>query len=164
MKESNKNKMTWHDVSDDDLNSALAAVKYGHDPDSALKLVQYFYERIHHGESYNEPVLLEYLHHTFGKIIEDECSANHAFGFKLKRGHYKRETTSERDVFAAAIMILLMRKGWTWLDAKGEAANRLFPDGKGEKAVEAAYKLYSDALSNVPNNLLMKMLPVARRS
>jgi len=151
--------MKWQDVSESDLKGALSSVVYGHDPVATRNLIEYFYERIHNGTPYNECVLREYLDHAFGKIIEDGWTADHAFGFKLKRGHHERQDTTERDVVATAYMILLMRRNWTWLDAKGAAANLLFPDGEGEKAVEAAYALYKEALQLLPDNVLNKMLP-----
>lgn len=151
--------LKWRNLTDAELISALAAAKLGSDPVAARTLIEYFYQRIHSGERYNERVLLEYLDHAFGKIIEDKQSADHAFGFKLPRGKYKREDNTERDVKAAAYIVLLMRKNWTWQDAKGEAANLLFPDDKGDKAVEAAYKRYKDALRYVPAKTLMALLP-----
>ena len=111
------------DVTDADLRCALNAVVHGHDPAAARNLIEYFYRRISVGQPYNQHILVEYLHYAFGKIINDKVTADQAFGFKLTRGKYERDDTSERDVFAAAYMTLLMRKGWTWLDAKSEAAN-----------------------------------------
>ena len=151
--------MKWHDVVNSELNGALAAVKYGHDPVAAKNLIEYFLERFRDGSHYNEHILLEFLDHAFGKIIEEGWSADHAFGLKLKRGHYERDCTLERDVMSAAYMILLMRKNWTWLEAKGEAANLLFPESKGEKAVEAAYANYKSEFARLPDKVLLDMLP-----
>jgi len=151
--------MKWLDVADADLNSALAAVKYGHDPVAAKNLIEYFHERFKDGLPYNERILIEFLGHAFGKIIEEGSSADHAFGLKLKRGEYERESTLERDVIATAYVILLMRNRWTYLDARGQAANLLFQDGKGDKAVEAAYATYKDYFRSFPNDILEGMLP-----
>ncbi len=164
--------MKWHDVVNSELNGALAAVKYGHDPVAAKNLIEYFLERFRDGSHYNEHILLEFLDHAFGKIIEEGWSADHAFGLKLKRGHHERPDTTERDVIATAYMILLMRKNknknknknWTWLEVKGEAANLLsqaglLPDGKGEKAVEEAYAFYANVFACLPDQALLDMLP-----
>lgn len=151
--------MKWRDVSEADLMGALAAVKHGYDPVAARNLVEYFYERFQHGDPYNERVLYEYLAHAFEKIVEDDWSPDHAFGFMLKRGHYEREDTTERDVVAAAYVILLRRRKWKLQDAIGEAANLLFEDGEGDKAVEKAYADYKGVLSYLPDETLKRILP-----
>jgi hypothetical protein len=151
--------MKWLDVTDGDLQGALAAIKHGFDPDAARNLIAYFHEHMREGVDFNQQVLLDYLYHAFGKIIEDGWSADHAFGLKLKRGHYERESTLERDMTATAYIILLMRRGWNYLDATGEAANLLFPDGQGEKAIVAAYGHYKGVFSKLPEDILLELLP-----
>lgn len=151
--------MEWHVATERDLMGALAAAMYGHDPDAARNLIQYFHERFQDGGPYNNRVLIQFLTHAFGKIITEGWSADHAFGLKLKRGCYERENTLERDVIAAAYMLLLIRKKRNWLDAKGMVANFLFEDGKGEKAVEAAYAKYRESLSFLSDEQLIGMLP-----
>ena len=151
--------MKLHDASELRLNTELAAVKFGHDPAAARCLIEYFYYCIHEGEPYNERVLLEFLHHAFEKIIKQEWSADHAFGLKLKRGMYERPDTTLRDLTAAAYVILLMRRKWTWQDAKGEAANLWFEDGSGDKAVEKAHATYKCALDSLPDESLKDFLP-----
>lgn len=150
--------MKWNDVKDADLEGALAAVMHGYDPIAARSLIEYFHERLCDGLPYNERVLIEFIGHSFGKIVEDDWCADHAFGLKPKRGHHKRPDTSIRNLVAAANMILLMRGNQTWQNAKGEVANRLFPDGRGDKAVEQAYSFYKDALSHYPNDLLAQIV------
>lgn len=151
--------MKWENVTEADLNAALAAVMYGYDPVAARNLIEYFSERIGNGGRFNQRVLLELLNHAFVRIIKEGVSADQAFGLKLGRGKYPREDTVIRDVMATAYMVLLMRKGWTWAEAKGEAVNLLCPDGKGDKAVEKAYAYYRDALTSYPDDHLMGMLP-----
>ena len=152
--------MKWGDVTNADLEGALLAIKYGHDPVAAKNLIEYFYERIHGGASFNERVLHGFLDHAFGKVAIEGWSADQAFGLKLKKGHHERANTFERDVIAAAFMVLLMqKKNWRWQDAKGEAANNLFPDGRGEKAVEKAYKSYGIGLKGLPEDYLVGLLP-----
>lgn len=151
--------MKWSNVTDSDLNGALAAIKYGYDPTAARNLIEYFHGQFESGDAFNEKILIEFLSHAFRKIVQDGWSADHAFGLKLKRGHYERPDTFERDLIAAAYVILLLRNNWTWLDAKGEAANLLFPDGKGEKAIEIAYSINCVALGHMSNEELKSMLP-----
>jgi hypothetical protein len=155
--------MKWLDVTDGDLQGALAAIKYGFDSEAARNLIAYFYEHMREGIDFNQQVLQGYLYHAFGKIVENGWSADHAFGLKLKRGHYVRESTLERDMTSTAYIILLMRRGWNYLDATGEAANLLFPDGKGEKAIVAAYGYYKEVFSKLPEDVLLEMLPQGTR-
>lgn len=152
--------MKWLDVTEADLNDALAAVKYGHDPDAARNLIEYFYERIRSGERHNERVLLEFLDHAFGKIVEDNWSPNHAFGLALKRGQYPRKDTTLRDVMAAAYVILLRRRNLTLQETIGEAVNLLSDDSnKGDKAIESAYAQYKAVLECMPDESLKEMFP-----
>lgn len=146
------------EISDADLKGALAAVTYGHDPVAALNLITYFYQRIDNNSPFNEQILFDFIHHAFGKIVNDGVSADHAFGFKQRRGKHARKDTFERDVVAAAIVTLNMRNGMTWLEAKGDAANKLFPDGHGEKAVEAAYTQYRDTFNTLPDATLKSVI------
>ena len=59
---------------------------------------------------------------------------------------------------AAACVLLLMRKGVRWLDAKGDTANLLFADGSGDKAVETAYTQYRSELKDCPDGDLLEIL------
>ena len=149
----------WSDVTKGELETALTSIMTGYDPDAALNLIEYFYERISNEEQYDEQVLHAYLSHAFRKIVVEKWSADHAFGFKLKRGKYPREDTTTRDIAAVAYVVLLKREKWTLQDAKGEAANYFFPYGIGDKAVEAAYTRYKNELANLSNEILMAMLP-----
>lgn len=151
--------MKWDDVTDDDLENALVGVKYGHDPIAARNLIEYFYERMSDGRGYNQRVLNEFISLAFTRIVEGDWTADQAFGLTLGRGRYERKDTSERDIACVAYVILLMRHGWTWLDAVGEAANQFFPDGRGEKAIQAAYTIYKSELGEYPDTSLLGMLP-----
>lgn len=151
--------MKWQDVTKADLEGALAAIKYSHDPEAAKNLIEYFHERMSEDFHFDEQVLFEYIKHAFGLIVEKNRSADVAFGLKLARGEYPRPNTTERDAIAVAYMVLLMRNGRTWQEAKGEAANLLFPDGQGEKAVEMAYIQCKEYFETLPNETLDAMLP-----
>lgn len=146
-------------LSESELNGMLASVVNGSDPDVARALIYHFHSQFSSGEPHNERILIQLVQHAFEKIIDDNWTADHAFGLKLKRGHYKRSDTTARDVIATAYVLLLRRKKWTRQDAMGEAANLLFPDGEGDRAVESAYKKYADDLNWLPDELLKSYLP-----
>lgn len=149
----------WDDVSDADLRGALAGVKYGYDPTAARNLIEYFHERMRDHRPLNERILREYIEYAFARIVRDGKSTDVAFGLKLVRGKYRRKDTTERDVRAASYITLAMRKNVKWQVAVGDAANLLFPDGKGGKAVEKAYESYRDIFRNLPDKYLKAMLP-----
>ncbi len=146
-------------VSDSELNGMLAAAKYGHDPETVKRLMAQLLACMDDGIESDENrfalrVLLDYVQHAFRLILEEGVSANQAFGLALQRGKHPREDTTARDIQAASIVVLGMRSGKTWLDAVGDAANQLFPDGKGERAVHIAYSNYKDVLENTPDSFL----------
>lgn len=151
--------MKWSDVTKADLEDALASIKHGHDPEAARNLIEYFYERLRDGCRFDERVLYEYLEYAFGRIVNENKSAAVAFGLKSARGEYLRPDTTERDAIAVAYMVLLMRSGRTWEEAKGDAANLLFPDGTGDKAVESAYRQSKEYFQTLPDQTLLDMLP-----
>jgi hypothetical protein len=62
--------LTWKDISDADLRAALAGAKSGSDPAAAMRLIEYFHRRIHDNLPYDQTILLEFLDHVFGGIIE----------------------------------------------------------------------------------------------
>jgi len=149
----------WNHWTTGDINAALAKVKHQHDPEAARNLIECFYERITEGEGINEKLLLEYVHHAFGLIANNKYSADQAFGLKRHRGQRDRPDTFDRDMAIAAYMILLWRKGWTWIEAKGEAANVFFPYGEGENATETAYRIYRIGLEPQTSEFLESLLP-----
>lgn len=151
-------RMKWGDITRSDLDAALVTIQNRHEPDTARSIIEYFHERMSRGFSYDEEFLHTLMAYVFAGIVEGNKSADQAFGLKLGRGKYDREDTTERDVTATACILLLMRKGARWLDAKGDTANLLFPDGTGEKAVEEAYTQYRFELQHCPDDILLEML------
>jgi len=71
--------LNWKAISEAQLDALLNKAKSGRDPAAAKQLIEYFYRRIHANEPYNQTVLLEYLHHAFGKIVEGQTPGQ-AFG------------------------------------------------------------------------------------
>lgn len=149
--------LKWQDVTRDDLDAALASIKRGHDQEAAQNIIEYFHERMSTGISYDQQFLHELMAFVFAGIAEGK-TADQAFGLKLQRGKYEREDTTERDVTAAACVVFMRRKGVRYLDAKGDTANLLFPDGKGEKAVEEAFREYRCELECCTSGTLLELL------
>lgn len=151
------NTMKYSNVTDAELNGALAAVIHGHDEVAARSLVEYFHERIHQGEAFNERVLLEYLDHAFGRIVAGK-SADVAFGFKRGQGEREREDTTHRDVVAAAYFLLQRRSGQSWEGSIQDAAEKFWPTGKGGSAAKTAVATYVVALQLLPDQVLREMV------
>ncbi|MFZ2158296.1 MAG: hypothetical protein WAV72_19560 [Bradyrhizobium sp.] len=76
-------KLTWKDISDAELRAILADAKNGGDPAAAMKLIEYFYKRIHDNLPYDQTILLDYLVHGFGGILDGQ-SADRAFGLERR--------------------------------------------------------------------------------
>lgn len=76
-------KLTWKEVSEAELRAALASAKSGSDPAAAIKLIEYFYKRIHDNLPYNQTILFEYLDHAFGGIV-DGRPVDSAFGLERR--------------------------------------------------------------------------------
>lgn len=150
--------MKWKNVTRDDLKAALASIKNGHDPEAALNLIEYFHECRSNGYSHDEDVFREWMDLVLARIVEDKRTGSQAFGLKLWRGGYDREDTTERDMAAAACVVLLMRKKFLWQDAIGDAANLLFPDGKGDKAVKAAHAEIKPEIEHYADSILLEMM------
>ena len=131
--------MKWAAVTDADLMGALNAVMHSYDPVAAENLIEYFHERFSNEMPYNQDVLLAFVKMAFRRIVDDELRIDIAFGLAQQKGKHRRDDTTERDVMAAAFVILRMRRGAKWSDAVGEAANLLMPDGTGDRALQMAY-------------------------
>ena len=146
-------------VSELTLNGMLAIAKGGSDPEAVKGLMAQLLACMDDGIESEENrfalrILLDYVRHAFRLILEEGATANQAFGLRTRRGQYRREDTTVRDIQAASFVVLGMRSGKTWLDAVGDAANQLFPDGKGERAVQTAYSNYKEFLENAPDSFL----------
>lgn len=72
--------LIWKDIPEKELHAALASVTGGFDPAASMKLMEYFYRRIHDHLPYDQTVLFAYLEHVFGKIIDGQ-PPDVAFGF-----------------------------------------------------------------------------------
>lgn len=160
------NESNYLEITLEDITTALAFIKHDFDDLAARNMIFYFHYMLQAGRIFEKPPLnpierafVDYVGHAFSRIVQEGKSPRVAFGLSQGRGEYQRENTTERDAIAAAYMILLMRSNWTWEDAKGEVANFLFPDGKGDKVVEKAYVDCKDEFSLMKDEVLMGLLP-----
>jgi len=149
----------WDEVAQKARPAALSATIELHNTQAAQALIRYFAERLEDGHMLQDPVLFQYLRHAFAKITKEGWSADQAFGLKLRRGQYYRPDTMNRDIASVAYVVLLMRHGWTWIDAISEAANLFISSEGGDKAVTAAYSRYKRTIKDLPEKTLLKILP-----
>ena len=146
-------------VTDDYLEEALGSIELGFDSEAAFHLIEYFHECFKADAPFSRHVFDKFIRMAFEKIVEQGWSADQAFGLAQGRGKYERMNTTVRDLSGVAYMILLMERGHTWLDARGIAANLLFDDGMGDKAMENAYKQHKEVLRTLTPEELMALLP-----
>ncbi len=151
--------MKWTCVTRADLNTAIAAIKFGHDPVAARNLIEYFHERMSNGDFYDKDMLHLLMAHVFSEMVERQVPPEQAFGLKRKRGMRPREDTEARDLAATACVLMLMRKGETWESAVFDTARLLFPDGsRGDRTVARAYSAYHLTLDGFHDETLTQLL------
>jgi len=149
------NQTKWRSISDEEIEVEITAAQNSYDPETSQKIIEYFYERIRDGAHFNRPALQNFVFQAFKKIVEESKNPDQAFGISPGRGNYDRKIPGERNIEIAAYVRLLMKHGWTWNAAIGEAANSFFPDGKGDKAVQEACAIFKEVLDEIerlPNN------------
>lgn len=78
-------KLTWKDISEAELHALLAGVTSGSDPTASMRLVEYFYKRIHDNLPYDQTILFAFLDHVFGRLVDGQ-PADRAFGFERRAG------------------------------------------------------------------------------
>lgn len=143
----------------DELMSALEAAKSGHSPESARALMAEMLRQLQAGSKTIGPYVENWAIYAFTKVLEEGWKADQAFGLLARPGKRERPDTHDRDLIATAMVILAMRSGITWQEAIGDAANRLFEDGTGDKAVQAAYAKHHQTLGLLPTNTLAAIVP-----
>lgn len=153
-------KREMHIYTEAGLECELAHAITGTDTRAAGDLMKYFHERMDKGLPYDEGILHRWMKHVFCQIVAAKKSPDIAFGLKLERGKHLRPDTTSRDITAAARMELGRRKKRRgdskkdWSETKGDVANALFPDGTGEKAVEAADAEYREIFQLMTDEML----------
>ena len=128
-------------------------LKHHFDPALSRNVIELFHERMQDDEHVDPDVLYALMKHVFALIMEGK-SADQAFGLKRTKGGYKREDTYERDLHAAAIVVLNLRKGFKWLDAVADAAVHL---SISESTVKRACADFREGLDYLPDDILMQI-------
>lgn len=103
----------WDDVTSDGLFTILTYLEQNFDPELALKVIELFHERMRDEVDFDPAILRLLIKRAFALIMEG-YSADQALGLKPFRGKHQRPDTTSRDVRAAALVILEMRKGQNW--------------------------------------------------
>lgn len=160
----------YQDLTVEDVEGAVASVKFGYDEEAARNLIHYFHFMLRDGGLFcsthlnpKERLFIEFVEHAFARMTEKGKTAEIAFGLELGRGEYQRKDTTERDVEAAAVVILLRRNGWPRTDAVEEAAN-IDPEWPEGEWVAGACRKYEEELSRLSDTSLLEMIPEELRS
>ncbi|GHT96058.1 hypothetical protein FACS1894116_12560 [Betaproteobacteria bacterium] len=81
---------------------ALEVIERGEDKDMALKLAQYFYERLSDEEggriTFSHALLHKYMHLVLRRMVVGDWSPEQAMGFKSRRRGKPFEDNKERDI------------------------------------------------------------------
>lgn len=142
----------------EELMILLEITKKGTNPALSRSFMVIALRQLREGNRTIFPLIENWVIHAFGKIIDDKESADVAFGLTTGKGKRARPDTHDRDILIAAHVILDMRDNKKWDCAIGDAANLFFPDGKGDKAAEAAYSKYKDILGMLPDETLRGLI------
>ncbi len=78
-------KLTWKDISEAELRALVASATSGSDPAASMRLIEYFYRRMHDNLPYDQTILLAYLEHAFGRLLDGQ-PADRAFGLERRAG------------------------------------------------------------------------------
>lgn len=144
----------WDNVTRGELLTNIEYLKDHFDPDLARKVIELFHERMRDDEYVDPDLLYAFMKPVFALIMEDR-NADQAFGLKAMRGKYEREDSYTRDLSAAAIVVLLMRKGVKWEDAINDASEHL---GIGDRIIKRAYSHYKEEFECIPDSALEMFL------
>lgn len=154
----------WATLSHDDIEDSLAIVRHGgfsqeEVVQEAIDLMTYFYFQIEHGRRYDIRQLEVFVHHAFGKVVNDGWTADQGFGLKATRGrHVRSHIKPLRNIELAAAMHLLNKHlGYPWSVATAKLAELRL--GGGETAIENAYEEYRGELELLDEQGLQELLP-----
>lgn len=103
----------WDSVTLDSLVGDIEHLKHNYEPELAHKVIELFHERMRDDVPIDHDALAYLMSYVFARIMKGENS-DQAFGLKPKRGEDKRTDSYDRDLHAAAIVVLYMRKGREW--------------------------------------------------
>lgn len=150
----------WDDVTHGGLLTIIEYLKCNFDPELSRKVIELFHERMQDDEYVDPDVLYALMKHVFARIMEGQ-STDQAFGLKRIKGKYSRIDTYERDMHAAAIVVLNLRKGCKWLDAVADASETL---NISESTVKRACDDFREGFELLPDDVLMQMTSHYARS
>lgn len=140
------------DVPLDELFTLIEYLKVNHDPERSLKVIACLSARME-SDDYVPPELLQALtKHAFALIVEGR-TADQAFGLKLIKGRYPRENNESRNMQAAALIVLQMRRDNSWETSVTDVAEAMGM-GSEDSIVRRAYSEYKDVFSLFPNETL----------
>ena len=143
----------WDEVTPEGLYNIIQYLSGNFDAALSSKVIELFHERMR-DDIYFDPALLHSLmKHVFARIIKGQ-SADQAFGLKAIKGKYNRPDNTSRDICAAAIVVLQMRKGVNWEDAVSDAAEHM---AISDRTVERACETYKASFELLPNKLLTQI-------
>ncbi len=128
------------DVSLDELFTLVEYLKVNYDPERSLKVIACLSARME-SDDYVPPELLQaFTKHAFALIVEGK-TADQAFGLKGIKGKHSRKNIEQRNMGAAAMVILQTRKGINWEDAVTDISVFM---GLNDSTVERAHRQYKE--------------------
>lgn len=139
----------WDEITSEELYGNITSLQSNHNPELTLNVIEALHERMRDDIPVPYELLCYFLEPVFAQILEGK-SADQAFGLKQTKGGYARPDTHDRDLRAAALIILRMRSGKTWLDAVADVSEILHVV---EPTAARAYKKFS-SLDCLPSEAL----------
>lgn len=143
----------WDEVTSDGLLTIIEYLKHNFDAELSRKVIELFHERMQDDEHVDLDVLYVLMKHVFAQIM-DGRTADQAFGLKRIKGKYNRTDTYERDMHAAAIVVLNLRNGSKWLNAVADASETL---NISESSVKRACDDFCEGFELLPDDVLMQI-------
>ncbi len=143
-------KRKWDEVTPEGLYNIIQYLKGNFDPELSKKVIELFHERMRDEIDFDPALLHSLMQHVFAQILQGH-SADQALGLKAIKGKYNRPDNTERNLRAACIVILQMRKGISWECAVSDAAGHL---SISDRTVERAYKTYREGIEILPDDTL----------
>ena len=158
----------WYSIDIRDVESALARVQCGADPEAAEYLIRYFWfsnensELLGRGRKTRlDRAFLSFVLEAFRLRTESKGkkSLEVCFGFKQGRGEYPRKWTLEEELVIAMNVERHRRAGWTRLGAIGEVANYACDGERGDKAVDRIYTKHKSTVEALTDEDISQSLP-----
>ncbi len=127
----------WLGTTSDELEEGLLCALDG-EFYSERCLIEYFYERMTAGQSYDLNVLERYLTEVFRQTLERTVDKEGvSLLLRRSRGRPEAPGITERDQCLSAAALLCMRQGATWEAACDDVADRYgFSDRQVQRALE----------------------------